>query len=73
MQVAAIDQAHQLPTMCRAPQKTGGATRAGTTNDVPGNANRYVRHAHGIDKVLVNGAVVLENGSYTDARAGVII
>lgn len=42
-------------------------------NDVPGNANRYIRHASGIDKVIVNGAVVVDGGSYTDARAGVIV
>ncbi|HEY8516075.1 MAG TPA: amidohydrolase family protein [Candidatus Binatia bacterium] len=41
--------------------------------DVPGNANRYVRHANGIDKVLVNGAVVWEDGAYTDARTGQIV
>lgn len=41
--------------------------------DVPGNANRYVRHAKGIDRVVVNGAVVWEDGGYTDARAGQIV
>lgn len=41
--------------------------------DVPGDANRYVRHAKGIDKVVVNGAVVWEDGGYTDARAGEIV
>ncbi len=42
-------------------------------NDVPGGGNRYVRHATGIRTVLVNGAVVWENGSYTAARAGEIV
>jgi len=41
--------------------------------DFPGGANRYVRHATGIDKVIVNGEVVLDKGSYTDARAGMIV
>ncbi|MBM4266286.1 MAG: amidohydrolase family protein [Deltaproteobacteria bacterium] len=41
--------------------------------DVPGNANRYVRHATGIGTVVVNGAVVWENGAYTSARAGEIV
>jgi len=41
--------------------------------DVPGNANRYVRHATGIDRVVVNGAVVWEDGAYTAARAGRIV
>ena len=42
-------------------------------SDFPGGANRYVRHATGIDKVIVNGEVVLDKGSYTDARAGMIV
>ncbi|MFN3230579.1 MAG: N-acyl-D-amino-acid deacylase family protein [Alphaproteobacteria bacterium] len=42
-------------------------------HDVPGDANRYVRHPHGIDKVLVNGAVVVDKGAYTDARAGQVV
>lgn len=41
--------------------------------DVPGNANRYVRHATGIDKVVVNGAVVWEDGAYTGARTGQVV
>jgi len=42
-------------------------------HDVPGDANRYVRHATGVDKVIVNGAVVWEDGKYTDARAGQVV
>jgi N-acyl-D-aspartate/D-glutamate deacylase len=41
--------------------------------DFPGGANRYVRHAEGFDKVIVNGAVVVDQGAYTDARAGTIV
>jgi N-acyl-D-aspartate/D-glutamate deacylase len=41
--------------------------------DVPGGGNRYVRHASGIDLVAVNGAVVWEDGAYSDARAGAIV
>ena len=41
--------------------------------DVPGDANRYVRHATGIDVVVVNGAVVWEDGAYTGARAGQVV
>jgi N-acyl-D-amino-acid deacylase len=41
--------------------------------DVPGNANRYVRHATGIDTVVVNGAVVWEDGAYTGARTGLVV
>ena len=42
-------------------------------NDVPGGGNRYVRHATGIDAVVVNGAVTWEQGGYTSARAGEIV
>ena len=41
--------------------------------DVPGGGNRYVRHATGIDTVVVNGAVVWEDDAYTEARAGQIV
>jgi N-acyl-D-aspartate/D-glutamate deacylase len=41
--------------------------------DFPGEARRYIRHARGIDKVLVNGAVVVDQGRYTEARAGLIV
>jgi N-acyl-D-aspartate/D-glutamate deacylase len=41
--------------------------------DVPGNANRYVRHATGIDTVVVNGAVVWQDGKYTGARTGLVV
>ena len=41
--------------------------------DFPGEANRYVRHATGIEKVIVNGAVVLDQGQYTESRLGQII
>jgi N-acyl-D-aspartate/D-glutamate deacylase len=41
--------------------------------DFPGEARRYVRHASGIDKVLVNGAVVVDQGRYTEARAGQVV
>ena len=39
-------------------------------SDFPGEARRYICHADGIDAVVVNGAVVRENGAYTEARAG---
>jgi N-acyl-D-aspartate/D-glutamate deacylase len=42
-------------------------------NDVPGNANRYIRHPTGIDAVIVNGEVAVRGGAYTDARAGRIV
>jgi len=42
-------------------------------NDVPGGGNRYVRHATGIDTVIVNGAIVWADGVYTEARTGEIV
>jgi N-acyl-D-amino-acid deacylase len=42
-------------------------------NDFPGGGNRYIRHARGIDKVIVNGEVVVDAGRYTAARAGRIV
>src|SRR5258706_12121657 len=52
-------------TIARGPERFVG--------DVPGDANRYVRDAVGIDAVIVNGALTVERGKYTDARAGRII
>jgi len=52
-------------TIARGPERFVG--------DVPGDANRYVRDAAGIDAVIVNGALTVERGKYTDARAGRII
>lgn len=42
-------------------------------NDFPGGGNRYIRHARGIDKVIVNGEVVVDAGKYTAARTGQIV
>jgi N-acyl-D-amino-acid deacylase len=41
--------------------------------DFPGGGNRYIRHAAGIDKVIVNGAVEVDAGKYTTSRAGQIV
>jgi N-acyl-D-amino-acid deacylase len=53
-----------------------GALRCGSeefVEDFPGEARRYIRRAVGYRAVVVNGAVVLENGRYTDARAGTFV
>jgi N-acyl-D-aspartate/D-glutamate deacylase len=42
-------------------------------SDFPGEARRYICHADGIDAVIVNGAMVRENGTYTEARSGRIV
>ena len=42
-------------------------------HDVPGGGNRYVRHAQGIEAVVVNGAIVWQHGRYTGARPGEIV
>jgi N-acyl-D-aspartate/D-glutamate deacylase len=41
--------------------------------DVPGGSGRYVRHPQGIDKVIVNGQVLVDAGTYTGNRPGVLI
>lgn len=42
-------------------------------HDVPGNANRYIRHPTGVDTVIVNGQVTVRGGTYTEARSGLIV
>jgi N-acyl-D-aspartate/D-glutamate deacylase len=42
-------------------------------HDVPGDANRYVRHPEGVDTVLINGAIAHTNGAYTGATVGQIV
>lgn len=42
-------------------------------NDVPGGLGRYVRHPTGIDAVIVNGELLVQDGAYTDAKPGRII
>lgn len=38
--------------------------------DLPGGGERMIRHATGIDKVIVNGEIFVDQGAYTSARAG---
>ena len=52
-------------TIARGPERFVG--------DVPGEANRYVRDATGVEAVIVNGALTLDHGKYTEARAGRIV
>jgi N-acyl-D-amino-acid deacylase len=42
-------------------------------SDFPGEARRYIRHARGIERVIVNGQVVREADAYTTARGGTIV
>jgi N-acyl-D-aspartate/D-glutamate deacylase len=42
-------------------------------SDFPGGGNRYIRHARGIEQVIVNGKLVVDGGKYTGARAGQIV
>jgi N-acyl-D-aspartate/D-glutamate deacylase len=41
--------------------------------DLPGAGGRFVRHAVGIDRVIVNGTLVVQNGRYTEKRPGRLI
>mgnify|MGYP001168144244 CR=1 FL=1 len=43
------------------------------TNDFPGEARRYIRHADGYSLVMVNGEIVMKNGRYTGTKAGQIV
>jgi N-acyl-D-amino-acid deacylase len=40
------------------------------TRDLPGGGERMIRAAAGVDKVIVNGALFVDRGVYTNARAG---
>jgi len=42
-------------------------------NDLPGGGGRYVRSARGIDKVVVNGQILVDDGHYTQVRAGQLL
>lgn len=42
-------------------------------DDLPGGGGRYVRHAVGVEQVIVNGEVLVEGGRYTAARPGRIV
>ena len=41
--------------------------------DFPDGGGRFVRHPSGIDKVFVNGELMVDHGKYTSARAGRIV
>ncbi|MDG2005140.1 MAG: amidohydrolase family protein [Novosphingobium sp.] len=41
--------------------------------DLPCDKPRFIRHPKGIDSVIVNGQLVHRQGSYTEARPGVIV
>jgi len=42
-------------------------------NDLPGGGGRYVRAARGIEKVIVNGQILVNDGQYTQARGGQLL
>ena len=49
------------------------ATAASVRQDLPGGAQRFCKEAIGIRQVLVNGKVIVDEGSYTDARPGRVL
>jgi N-acyl-D-aspartate/D-glutamate deacylase len=42
-------------------------------DDVPGSQGRYIRRAHGIDRVIVNGRTLVEDGRYSRCHPGRIL
>jgi N-acyl-D-aspartate/D-glutamate deacylase len=42
-------------------------------DDVPGGQGRYVRRPKGVERVIVNGDVLVEKGGYTENRPGRLI
>jgi N-acyl-D-aspartate/D-glutamate deacylase len=44
-----------------------------TRNDLPTGAARVYGEADGIDEVIVNGTVIVEQGAFTDARPGTLL
>lgn len=50
-----------------------GTGSPGFRGDMPGGPGRYVRSPTGVDAVILNGRIAVQNGLYTDARAGVIV
>jgi N-acyl-D-aspartate/D-glutamate deacylase len=42
-------------------------------NDLPGGAPRYVQGARGIHYSIVNGSVLMQNGSHTGAYPGKVL
>jgi N-acyl-D-aspartate/D-glutamate deacylase len=44
-----------------------------TRTDLPTGAARVYGEAEGIDEVIVNGRVIVENGEFTDARPGTLL
>jgi N-acyl-D-aspartate/D-glutamate deacylase len=42
-------------------------------HDVPGGSGRYVRRPSGVHQVIVNGAVLVDEGRYTSARPGRLV
>ncbi len=41
--------------------------------DMPGGGGRYIRKPSGIDMVMVNGEIVVQNGDYTGKRPGRVV
>jgi len=55
------------------PLKVGSPTRGSTVNDLPTGAGRLVARAEGVSKVIVNGALLFDEGRHTGAYPGQVL
>ena len=71
-ELKALVEAHEADLVVFDPTAIGhGPVR--TRDDLPGGASRLYAEATGIEHVLVNGAEVVRQGSFTTARQGRIL
>ena len=50
-----------------------GLQRTELVHDLPGGAARLIQRPRGITHVIVNGAVLIDEGAQTDARSGRVL
>jgi N-acyl-D-aspartate/D-glutamate deacylase len=52
---------------------TADTDEVGMRFDLPGGAGRLYAGAQGIDQVIVNGQIIVEQGTFTEARPGTVL